>query len=154
MMKIKTLFFVLFALCLSAKAQDTTVSDEDLKKYAIAMDSIEGMKGMLLETISEMVKGNENVSAARYNELSKIIDDQGKLVEAKATEEEITFVKAVAGRKAEETAKINATFQSLAKDYVGAKAFNTVKKALNEDPAVKEKYNDLLEELKKSGEEN
>ncbi|MFZ1805761.1 MAG: hypothetical protein WAU36_00975, partial [Cyclobacteriaceae bacterium] len=77
MMKIKVLFLFLMVSMMStmAIAQDDAITDEDLKKYAVAMDSIEIMKGHLIETITEMVKGNEEVSASRYNELSKIIDD-------------------------------------------------------------------------------
>lgn len=130
-----------------AIAQDDAITDEDLKKYAVAMDSIEIMKGHLIETITEMVKGNEEVSASRYNELSKIIDDTTMLTEAEATEVEIAFVKAVATKKEEETAKINEVFQSLAVDYIGAKTYNAVKKALQEDEEIIAKYKALTDEL-------
>lgn len=155
-MKLKILV-VCFTLCMTGtlvKAQDETVSEEDLKKYAIAMDSIENMKSTLIQTITEMVKSNENVSASRYNDLSKIIDEEAKLKEANATEEEIAFVKSVATRKADETAMINETFQSLAKDYIGVKTYNSVKKALKDDPAIKEKYDTMLEELNKEDAED
>jgi len=148
-MKIK-LLCVLTTLCIlgtTARAQDESITDEDLKRYAVAMDSIEHMKENLIATISDMVKSNENVSAARYNDLSKIIEDEVKLKEANATEEEIAFVKSVAAKKEEETTKINETFQSLAKDYVGVKTYNAVKKALKEDEAVKAKYDAMMDEL-------
>ncbi|MCB0492815.1 MAG: hypothetical protein KDC93_10405 [Cyclobacteriaceae bacterium] len=148
-MKIKVLFLFLMVSMMSnmAIAQDDAITDEDLKKYAVAMDSIESMKGHLIETITEMVKGNEEVSASRYNELSKIIDDETKLTEAEATEVEIAFVKSVAAKKVEETAKINEAFQSLAVDYIGAKTYNAVKKALKEDEEIIAKYKALTEEL-------
>lgn len=144
-------FFLVLALSLFgtfAKAQET-ISDEDLKKYVVAMDSIESMKEGLVETISEMVKGNEEVSAARYNDLYKIIDDSTKLAEAKATEVEIAFVKKVLATKDEETAKINEAFQSLAKDYIGAKTYNSIKKALRTDAELKQRYETMEAELKK-----
>mgnify|MGYP007060370738 CR=1 FL=1 len=144
-MKIKVLFLFLMAITISTvvSAQDDAITDDDLKRYAVAMDSIENMKTHLIETITEMVKGNEDVSASRYNELSKLIDDEAKLKEAEATEIEIAFVKSVAAKKEEETAKINAAFQSLAIDYIGAKTYNAVKKALQEDAAIKAKYEAL-----------
>lgn len=148
--KVLSLFFVFCIISTATRAQDDAVSDDDLRRYAVAMDSIEQMKKNLIETISDMVKGNENVSASRYNDLSKIIDDESKLTEAEATETEIAFIKAVAAKKEEETAKINETFQSLAKDYVGVKTYNAVKKALKEDDTVKEKYNAMLKELSES----
>ena len=148
-MKIKLLCVLttLSILGTTARAQDESITDEDLKRYAVAMDSIEHMKENLIATISDMVKSNENVSAARYNDLSKIIEDEVKLKEANATEEEIAFVKSVAAKKEGETAKINETFQSLAKDYVGVKTYNAVKKALKEDEAVKAKYDAMMDEL-------
>ncbi|HRK54415.1 MAG TPA: hypothetical protein PK185_10915 [Cyclobacteriaceae bacterium] len=152
MMKIKVLFLFLITSMMStmAIAQDDAITDEDLKKYAVAMDSIENMKGHLIETITEMVKGNEEVSASRYNELSKIIDDETKLAEAEATEVEIEFVKSVAAKKEEETAKINEAFQSLAVDYIGAKTYNAVKKALIEDEEIMAKYKAITEALSAS----
>ncbi len=150
-MKIKVLFLLLMASMIGpgVQAQEDTITDDDLNRYAVAMDSIENMKSTLIETITEMVKGNEDVSASRYNDLSKIINDATKLVEAEATDVEIEFVKAVAAKKEEETAKINAAFQSLAIDYIGAKTYNAVKKALKEDEATKAKYEALLAERNK-----
>ena len=149
MMKIKVLFMFAMVCMINtmAIAQDDAITDEDLRKYAVAMDSIENMKTHLIETITEMVKGNEEVSASRYNELSKIIDDETKLAGAEATEVEIAFVKSVAAKKEEETAKINEAFQSLAVDYIGAKTYNAVKKALKEDEAIKAKYEAMVSEL-------
>lgn len=153
-MKTKVLFLFLIACMMGtvAKAQDDAITDDDLNRYAVAMDSIENMKTALIETITEMVKGNEEVSASRYNDLSKIIDDETKLAEAEATEVEIGFVKAVAAKKEEETVKINAAFQSLAIDYIGAKTYNAIKKALKEDEKMKAKYEALLAELSKNEE--
>lgn len=142
--KVLVLFFIACTMGKVATAQDDAITDDDLNRYAVAMDSIENMKASLIETITEMVKGNEEVSASRYNDLSKIIDDSTKLAETEATEVEIEFVKAVAAKKEEETAKINAAFQSLAIDYIGAKTYNAVKKALKEDEEIKAKYEALL----------
>ncbi|MBX2941377.1 MAG: hypothetical protein KF860_03450 [Cyclobacteriaceae bacterium] len=149
MMKIKVLFLFLMMSMMTkiAVAQDDAIADEDLKKYAVAMDSIENMKTHLIETITDMVKSNEEVSASRYNELSKIIDNEAKLAEVGATEEEIAFIKSVTAKKEEETAKINEAFQSLAVDYIGAKTYNAVKKALKEDEALKAKYDAMISEL-------
>jgi hypothetical protein len=128
----------------TAYSQNQTVSSEELAKYITAMDSVNKLTAAVKDTITEMVKKNKAVSASRYNELSKIIGDDVKLAEAKATPEEIAFVKQVTQRKEEETAKVNQTFQSLAKDYVGAATFNKVKKALAADPKLKAKYDSML----------
>ncbi len=135
----------------SVFAQDTavTVSEEELTKYATAMDSINEMSVTLRLMITDMVKNGKVMNAARYNEISKIINDETKLTEAKATPEEIAFAKEVAAKRDEESSKINQAFQSLAKDYVGAATFNKVKKALAADTELKGKYDALLTEMAK-----
>lgn len=139
--------FALFILVAPLAIAQETISDDDLKRYAVSMDSIDQMKTSFIQLITDMVNNNDHISAARYNELSKISDDSTKLVEASATPEEIAFVKSVADKKEEETDKINATFQSLAKDYIGAKTYNAVKTALKEDEVVKTKYEAIMKEI-------
>ncbi|HEY9049227.1 MAG TPA: hypothetical protein VIN08_25170 [Ohtaekwangia sp.] len=151
-MKLKFFSLVFFMALFSAKlfAQDAAaVTDEELKKYAIAMDSVNEMQAVLSGQIKQMVTTNQNVTAARYNELFKIIGDEGKLLEANATPDEISFVKEVIAKKDAGTAKIKETYQLLAKDYVGAAAFNKVKKAISSDETLKTKYQTLMEELAK-----
>lgn len=144
---------VLVTIMNVAQAQTTApaFTDEDLKKYAITMDSVKGMQTTLQTIIAEMVQKNTVMSVARYNELFKIAEDQAKLAEAKATPEEIKFVKDVADKRKEETARINATYQGLAKDYVGLKQFNAIKKSLASDEAVKAKYDGISKELGSKG---
>lgn len=149
----KTIIVCAMAACLSlsATAQDDKikVTDEELMKYATLMDSVNEMSASVRLQLSDMVKSDTTMNAARYNDLSKIIGDEAKLVEAKATPEEIAFVKSVAARKDEETAKINSAYQTLAKDYVTVPVFNKVKKALAADPGLKTRYDSLMVELGK-----
>lgn len=125
------------------------VTEEELKRYAVAMDSIDNMKEDLIDSISAMVKNNEKVTAARYNELSKIINDETKLAEAEATPEEVAAIKEILKFKDEGTAKIQETFKTLATEFVGAAVYNKVKKALAENADTKAKYEALLAELNK-----
>jgi hypothetical protein len=146
---------MLFALCFvvqTIQAQESTsaqaeISDEELEKYAVTMDSVEDMKASLLEDISEMVKANDKITNARYNDLSKIIDDEAALKEAKATPEEIAFIKEVAAKKEEGTKKIQETFQTMAKDYVGASSYNKIKDALKTNPELKKRYETQLDKV-------
>ena len=141
------LFLLTLATAGYAQTAKPAFTDDDLKKYAIAMDSVKSMQETLNTSITEMVQKTTVVEVARYNELFKIIGDSTKLVAANAKPEEISFVKEVAKSRADGTAKITATFQSLAKDYVGLKAFNAIKKSLTTDTALKEKYDALAKEL-------
>ena len=105
-------------------AQDE-VTEEELKDAAV-MDFIDNMKKDLSNTISEMVKNNEKVTAARYNNLSKIISDETKLAEAEATPEEVEAIKEILKFKDEGTAKIQETFKTLATDFVDAAVYNYI----------------------------
>ena len=146
--------FIVLALASQAFAQTPTaqpaaVTDEELMKYATLMDSVNEMSATVRDELGEMVKSSAVMNAARYNDLNKIVNDEAKLAEAKATPEEIAFVKQVAAKREEETAKINSTYQTLAKDYVTPAVFNKVKKALTSDPLLKKRYDSLMVELGK-----
>jgi len=148
--KMWSIFAVCVALSAPVLAQDAAaVSDEELKKYAVAMDSVNEMQAVLADQIKTMVTTNTTVTAARYNELFKVINDENKLFELQATPEEIAFVKEVIAKREEGTAKIKQAYQALAKEYVGASAFNKVKKALASDEALKTKYQTLMDDLAK-----
>jgi phage gp16-like protein len=150
MVKMWSTFAVCVVLSAPVFAQDAaTVSDDELKKYAVAMDSVNEMQAVLAEQIKTMVTSNSTVTAARYNEVFKVINDEAKLFELQATPEEIAFVKEVIAKREEGTAKIKQAYQALAKEYVGASAFNKVKKAIASDEAVKGKYQTLMDELSK-----
>lgn len=151
----KTLFAVLafLAVISNVQAQDQDVSDEELLRYAVTMDSIQEMSATVRNMIAEKVKESDTITAARYNELSKISGDEAALTAAKATPAEIAFLKEVADMKAAETAKINETYQTLAKEYVTAPVFNKVKKALSEEPELKSRYDSLMTEMAKDNPE-
>ena len=128
-------------------SDDAAITDEELEKYAVTMDSVNDMKESLLEAITAKVKSNKKLTTARYNELSKIINDEAALTKAKATPQEIAFIKEVATLKEEGTANIQETFQSMAKDFVGASAFNKIKKSLASDPELQKRYQAQMDKL-------
>jgi hypothetical protein len=133
-----------------SKAQTKTgssITDEDLKKYAITMDSIESMQETLRQIVAETVQKNKVTTVARYNQLFKITDDAAKLKEAQATPEEIEFLKQVEDLRTMNIARINATYQDLAKEYVGIKAFNAIRKSLESDQALKTRYETVSKDI-------
>lgn len=149
-------YFVVILMALSfvtVYGQDgDAVTDEELKNYAVVMDSIEDMRQSLLDNMSEAIKNNDQITAARYNELSKIIKDSVKLQAANATEAEIAAIQKVVKDRDEGAAQIQETFKSLVKDLLGAASYNKVKKALTTNAELKTKYEALLEEINKKEE--
>lgn len=137
----------------SAQENSEQVTDEELKKYAVMMDSVDTMRAELLESISEMVKNNEEITATRYNELSGIIKDEAKLAAAKATPEEIAAINKVIKARDDGTVKIQEVFVSLAKEYVGAASYNKVKKGLASNPELKSRYEAIIASTKSAGQD-
>ncbi len=135
----------------NVQSESVEITDAELEKYAVTMDSVNDMKQTLLQEITDMVKSNEKMTNARYNELSKIIDDEAQLTKAKATPEEIAFIKDVVAKKEAGTMQIQETFKSMAQDYVGASSYNKIKKALDADPDVKKRYQEHMDKLGSDG---
>ena len=149
-MKSLRYFFLGLVLCggYSVSAQESDeVTDEELKNYAIVMDSVETMRKSLLSAMTDMIKNNEEITANRYNELSKIMDDSLKLLDASATEAEVAAVNKIITTKDEGSNNIQDAFRAMVKDLLGASSYNKVKKALASDKELKAKYDDILAEL-------
>jgi hypothetical protein len=125
----------------------TTITDDDLKKYALTMDSVSVMQQTLTQIIAENVQQNTVMPVARYNELLKAGNDQAKLDAAQVTAEEKAFLSEIAALKTENLARINVAFQALAKEYVGLKTFNAIKKGLENDAALKARFEDINKQI-------
>lgn len=139
---------LLLLMALGSKAQTSNeIKDEDLKKYAVTMDSVKAMQETLQEIVAETVRSNTVMPVTRYNELFKYTNDEAKLKEANATPEEIAFLKQIDDLRKVNIERINATYQALAKDYVGLKAFNAIRKSLQSDEELKARYDNLSKNL-------
>lgn len=139
---------LLLLMALGSKAQTSNeIKDEDLKKYAVTMDSVKAMQETLQEIVAETVRSNTVMPVTRYNELFKYTNDEAKLKEANATPEEIAFLKQIDDLRKVNIERINATYQALAKDYVGLKAFNAIRKSLQSDKELKARYDNLSKNL-------
>ena len=153
--RLKSLFVFAFILTMSstvfAQDEEIEITDEDVKKYAVTMDSLDVMKENVKNVMSEMLKSNEDITIARYNELNDAIGDEEKLAELEATEEEVSFIQSVIDKKEELTAQIKPTLTTMVKDYIGSvKMYNAIKKGLKSDEELKAKYDTFMEELKAS----
>ena len=129
-------------------SQQAAVTDEDLRKYAITQDSIQMMQQTLNQIIADNVQKNTVMEVQRYNQLFKVEKDPAKLTALNATPEEIAFLKDIAALRDYNVQRINATYQALAKEYVGLKTFNTIKKSLDTDPQLKARYETINQQVK------
>lgn len=139
---------VMLFMAVETRAQSSTeISDEDLKKYAVTMDSVAAMQQSLRDIVAETVRANTVMEISRYNELFKIADDSAKMKAANATAEEIAFLKQIDDLRKVNIERINASYQALAKDYVGLKTFNAIRKSLQSDQTLKARYDKLSSDI-------
>lgn len=151
-MKRSLIAFAFLATVTLVKAQSTqpAISDDDLKKYALTLDSVKVMQETLVKIITENVQKNTVMPVSRYNELYKIATDSAKLTAANATAEEKAFLKEITDLRQYNFDRINKAYQALAKDYVGLKAFNAIKKGLDADPKLKSRFDAISQQLQSS----
>jgi hypothetical protein len=152
MRRIEAMLFAWFLLLFAATGQaqeqpGPQVSDEDLKKYAITMDSVKSMQESLQEIVAETVRSNTAMPVARYNELIKLQEDSTKLQAANPTAEELEFMELVDDLREVNIDRINAVYQELAKNYVGLKTFNQIRKSLESDQQLKARYDNLSKDV-------
>jgi hypothetical protein len=126
-----------------------TFTDEDLKKYAVLLDSVDAMKKVLLADLTAKVKSNPKITVSRYMELAKAGEDKAKLAELKATPEEIAFVKEVTEYKNQEAAEISEKVKALANDYIGIETYSKIKNQLSWDSALEARIETIRAENKK-----
>ena len=140
MKKINVLLIAMCALtCVQAQ-----ITNEELKKYIITMDSIETLKNQLTVSMNNLSKGNSKISSERFTTLMPIITNEAKLTEAKATPEEIAYVKKAVAIRDEETRKFQNAYQSLISNYMGSETFTKVRNGLKSDATLKRKYDSLM----------
>jgi hypothetical protein len=142
MKPIRTLaiFFFLLMNLINVMAQEIT--NEELKKYVLTMDSLDVLKNQLTIKINNISK-NSKISPDRFNKLMPIINDQAKLTEANATADEITIIKKAVALRNEETMKFQQTYQALIHDFLGQAIFTKVRNALKTNDSIKRKYDSL-----------
>lgn len=134
-------------LLAGAQKRDS-INNEDLTRYAVMMDSVQSVQKKISNRTIELARGNSKITPARYTALLPLADDQKKLTEAKATSDEIAYVKKALAIRTEDGLKLSNTFEALMNEYVGYDTFNRVKAAIASDPKVKRRYDLLMASYK------
>lgn len=137
------------SLTVSAQDLSSTISDEELKQYAMVMDSINDLTEQLKTTLARLIKNNPKLSEKRYNQLSQLGNDQEKLKEAKATPEELAALQEINLKRTEETIKLSEALKSLTTEKLGSATYNKLRNAVKSDPEVKARYDKILAEIQK-----
>lgn len=153
------MFLALFGgLSVGAFAQEAgseEVSEEDLKKYAAMEVKTAQFVAAKTDELRKMIVENEIFQGgARYNEIKAAWGDEAKMTEANVTDEEKAAYQAVQDFQSSltDTVKEYKTELIMDEEVLGAGTYNKVLAATKEDPAMKEKLDQLIEELKAQAE--
>lgn len=130
------------------------VTDEDLAKFA----KVEVMTSQYVEDKTEelknMIINNEVIDGgARYNEIKAAWGDAAKEAEIELTDEERAAYKAIKDFQDSLQQSVVDYKTELIKDdeVLGVSIYNKVNGAIKEDPALKEKLDQMIEEMKTKG---
>lgn len=150
------MFLILFGgLSVAGFSQETVVeeavSDEDLKKFA----TVEVMTSEFVEKktgeLKDMILNNEVIAGgARYNEIKAAWGNAAKESEIVLTDAERTAFKAIKDFQDSLQESVVTYKTELIKDdeILGVSTYNKVNGAIKEDPALKEKLDQMVEEMK------
>lgn len=130
-----------------AFAQDDEITDEELKQYAMVMDSIDAMKQNIQDELNEMIQSEEAMQGGRrYLEIQKAAGDPDKLAEIEVTEEEQMVYDNIQTKYDEMTSEFKETYTNLIKDELGGTLYNKISTALQKDEEVKKRYEEITAE--------
>lgn len=151
-------FLMLGIFSVQSFAQEASeeVTEEEMVKYAAMEAKVQVYIQDKQTTMEEMIKNNEVLGGgARYNELKGAWGNDEKLAEIEATDEEKAAFEEIQNYidSIGDEVKEYMTGLIMDKEVLGAATYNKVRKAMSADPAVKEKINSLITEMKEKGEE-
>lgn len=151
-------FLLLGIFSVQSFAQEASeeVTEEEMVKYAAMEAKVQAYIQDKQTTMEEMIKNNEVLGGgARYNEIKGAWGNDEKLAEIEATDEEKAAFEEIQNYidSIGDEVKEYMTGLIMDKEVLGAATYNKVRKAMSADPAVKEKINSLITEMKEKGEE-
>ena len=115
------------------------ISNEDLYKYAVVMETKDMFQSELSAQLTEYVEGQAPEIKNRYNALAG--------GETPATDEEKQFMDNVNSMKSDRTGEFGDAFKTMIKRVLGAETYGAVKKGIANDTGVKERYSAIVQAM-------
>lgn len=151
-MKKTWMFLLLFGgISLAGFAQEEAVTDEELKKFATVEVMTSEFVDKKTEELKNMILNNEVIDGgARYNEIKAAWGDAAKEAEIELTDEERAAYNSIKDFQDSLQESVVEYKTDLIKDdeVLGVSTYNKVNGAIKEDPALKEKLDQMVEEMK------
>ena len=126
------------------KTMAQEVSNEDLYKYAVVMETKDMFQSELSAQITDYVEGQDPAIKNRYNALAG--------GEAPANDAEQQFIDQVNSMKSDRTTEFGDAFKTMIKRVLGAETYGAVKKGIANDSGMKERYNAIVQAMKSAPE--
>ncbi len=153
MKKVSLVAAVLFMLLAGNFAQAQEISNENLRRYAIMMETVDAMKAEISDLTNEMIKNQEGMDGKRYLELAKAGGDAAKLDELGAKDFEKKFMELVTNMQEERKEAISEVVSIMATKMLpdGGKVYKEIKEAVASDPDVKARYEAIQKTINTAG---
>ncbi|MCA6078898.1 hypothetical protein [Fulvivirga sedimenti] len=141
-MKKVSLMVAVMSVLLAGVVNAQEISNENLRRYAIMMETVDAMKQEISDLTNEMIKNQEGMDGKRYLELAKAGGDEAKLEAAGAKDYEKKFMELVTNMQDERKQAISDVVSIMATKMLpdGGKVYKEIKSAVDSDPEVKARY--------------
>ena len=154
MKKLSLVAAILFMLTAANVVNAQEISNENLRRYAIMMETVDAMKQEISDLTNEMIKNQEGMDGKRYLELAKAGGDAAKLDELGAKDFEKKFMDLVTNMQDERKEAISEVVSIMATKMLpdGGKVYKQIKSAVGSDPEVKARYEAIKATISGAGE--
>ena len=112
------------------------ITNDDLYKYAVVMETKEMFQSELSAQITDYVEKQDSSIKNRYNALAG--------GEPPANDAEKKFIDQVNSMKTDRSDEFKGAFTTMIKRVLGADTYSAVKKGIANDSGVKERYNAIV----------
>ncbi len=133
---------LLFVMVAGTVVNAQEITDENLRRYAIMMETVDAMKQEISDQTNMLIKNQEGMDGKRYLELAKTKGDAAQLEAIEAKDYEIKFLEVVTKMQDERKDAISEVVTIMATKMMpdGGKAYKEVKAAVDSDADVKARY--------------
>jgi len=140
MMKRLTYFLVFVIGVGFANAQDSEITDGDLKTYAISNAAVKSITSSISPMVNDLISKQEGMTGQRFKELQATKGDADKLAGIEALEWEIKFLSTVNEEIDERKGAAKDLINLMAKYALGSSKYKAIRAGLKDDADLKARY--------------
>ena len=148
----KITLLLLFVLGLGvAYAQDSEITDQDLKNYAIMEMAVQSITSQISPMVSQMIDDqnakiqnpDDKITNERWSQLSGTGGDESKLQAVNAKDWEIAFLKVVNKQIDKKKDAAGDILKTMASQAIGVSTYKAIKSGLSSDTQLQSRYDQI-----------